>query len=118
MEKLFNDLTLGYAETVDFAKLCNHGGNHVPSFRRMATPDGTSYVIVYTWVDGIAKTFNDMEEAFYIDGINEENRERATEIFQEVFDLLMVAFAHCPNQLLMMEPLVEEVVQKHSQGRH
>lgn len=118
MERKLDDLTLGYAETINFALLENHTGGHVPSFRIMATPDLSSLVIVYTWVDGISKTFNDREEAFYIDGVTPENLDKAKAIIEDVYKTLMECFDFCPNQLLCMESLVEEVVQKYTTSRH
>lgn len=114
MERKLDDLTIGYAENIDFALLSDHSGHHAPSFELMATPDVSSLVITYTWVDGIAKTFNDKEEAFYIDGVTPENLEKAKEITLDVYALLQEAFKHCSNQLLDMDLLVEEVMQKHT----
>lgn len=117
MERKLDDLTIGYASNINFAALCDHSSHHVPSFKLMATPDLSSLVITYTWVDGIAMTFNDREEAFYIDGVTPENLEKAKEIILDVYDLLQEAFKHCSMQLLDMNLLVEEVMQKHT-ARH
>ena len=52
----------------------------------MQTPDGASYVLIYQWIDPLAREFNDKEEAFYIDGINENNATKAKKICKNKYN--------------------------------
>lgn len=118
MELNIDDLTVGYQEKIDFSKLRDDAGEHSSTFLKMANRERTSYVIVYQWVDEITKTYNDREEAFYVDNVNEENREKAEKMFREVYDGLEAAFQENPNQNYEMNQLVETTVKNNSQGMH
>lgn len=117
MERKLDDLTIGYQERIDFSKFVDNNHQHESTFRLMATPDGKSYVIIYQWIDPMKKIYNDKEEAFYIDGINEDNKEKAKNIFLDVHDGLQSAFQEDPNQVFETTPLVEETISKYSNSK-
>ena len=118
MEINVEDLTIGYQEKIDFSKLRDDANEHSASFLKMANRSQTSLVIVYQWVDEITKTYDDRSEAFYIDNVNDENREKAIRIFTDVYDGLQLAFEEDPNQNFEMAPLVETTVKNNSQSMH
>lgn len=107
MEMKIGDLTIGFMPQIDYSVIEDHTGNHIASFRIMQTPDMTSLVIVYTWVDSIAMVFNDREEAFYIDGINPENYEQAKKIILDVFSTLNKTFNEDPYQNFDLESYIK-----------
>lgn len=121
MEIQLDDMTLGFQEKIYFRDLRNEGFMHYPSFKLMATSDGKSYVITYLWMrddDPYHKVFNDREEAFYIDGVTEENKDKATQIFLAVHRGLLQAFSEDPYQIFEMEPLVRSVVETYGKSSH
>ena len=121
MEIQLDDMTLGFQEEIIFRDLRNEGFMHYPSFKLMATSDGKSYVITYLWMNDDNpnhKVFNDREEAFYIDGVTEENKEKATKIFLAVHEGLLKAFEENPYQIFEMEPLVRSVVETDGNSNH
>ena len=110
MEKKIDDLTLGYQEEINFSTLQDDGFHHSSTFKAMSTPDEASYVIVYQWADPDTRTFNDQDEAFYIDGVNDNNREKAVDMFKKVYKGFQEAFEEDPNQVLKVEELVNEAL--------
>ena len=112
MEIKVDDMTIGYQTRISFSYLQDDDFHHVSTFKRMATRDGSSYVIIYQWANPMSKTFNDSEEAFYIDNINENNKEKAIEIFNEVFEGLQNAFMENRNQVYDMTELVNSIINK------
>ena len=113
MEKRFEDLTLGYQEKIDLSKLIGTNNHPANTFKRMSTPDGSSFVLIYQWANSLAKTYNDREEAFYIDGVNDENKDKAISIFCDVCDSLDNAYSEDNTQTIDMIELVNEVIEKH-----
>lgn len=110
MERELDDLILGYQEEVDFGIMQDDAFHHSSTFQAMKTPDDASYVIIYQWADPLSKTFNDKEEAFYIDGVNDGNREKAQAIFEKVYRGLQDAFKEDPNQVFKVEELVNNIL--------
>lgn len=121
MEIQLDDMTLGFSQEILFRDLRNENFIHYPSFKLMATKDGKSYVITYLWMNDDNpnhKVFNDREEAFYIDGVNEENKDKATQIFMGVYNGLLKAFAEDSYQVFKMEPLVGSVIEEYTNPKH
>ena len=117
MEIIIDDLTIGYQQIISFANFQNDKFENASTFKAMATQDGTSYIIIYQWSDPSTKTFNDREEAFYIDGINESNVEKAKGIFFDVFNGLQNAFKENPNQKYDITELVNNVIKNYSESK-
>lgn len=113
MEFEFKGLTIGYAGKVYFNLMENDGRKHVCTLQLMATPNNESLVIVYQWVDNIAKRFDDKAEAFYIDGVTPENFELAKDIFLEVYNELQTAFKENPDSEYDMGPCVDAIMKKY-----
>ena len=107
MEIKYKDFTIGYQKFIDFPNMENTGGKHICTLRLAQTPDGSSYVIVYTWVNHIIKMFDDRTEAFYIDGINEDNNKEAEKILLEVYKDLLSAYEKNPYNMFNMETYIE-----------
>ena len=89
MEIELDDMILGAGEIIDFSLLTDYGHRPCASFQVMTTPKKDSLVITYCWMNSFTRTFNDREEAFYIDNVNDENRERAQEIVKNVYETLI-----------------------------
>ena len=117
MEIKVDDMTIGYQTKISFSNLRDYNNSHVSTFKKMATQDGSSYVIIYQWVDSMSKTYYDREEAFYIDNINENNREEATRIFNEVFEELQKAFMEDSNQVYDLTNFINSVVSEKNKTR-
>ena len=107
MEIKYNGFTIGYQSFIDFSTMENTCCAHVCTLRLMKTPDGSSYVIAYTWVDPLSKTYDDKAEAFYIDGINKDNEEEAKEILFEVYNDLLEAYKENPYRMFNMNAYVK-----------
>ena len=91
----------------------NNEGDHVCTLQLMASPDKKSLVIIYQWVNNLAKLYSDKEEAFYIDGVNDDNYESAKSIFIDVFTEMKAAYDANPNTEFEMASCVEGVLQKY-----
>ena len=114
MEIELDDLTLGFQEHIDFSQMLNDFNQHISTFQKMQTPDGASYVLIYQWIDPIAKEFNNREEAFYIDGVNVSNGEKALKIFDEVYNELEKEYEKDPDQLYHMTKLISKIANNYS----
>ncbi len=118
MEIEVDDLTVGYQEVIKFINLTNDQNRPAPTFKAMATPDGASYIIIYQWSDAMTKTFNDREEAFYIDNVNEGNMEKAKNMFSDVYNALFEEYEKDPEQEFNMTELVNNIINKYSESKH
>ena len=112
MEMQYEDMTLGFERELDFKIMTNGGDRPGCSLRKMKTRDESSYVITYSFVDALSKTFGDSAEAFYIDGINEGNREKAAALFNSVFDNLVRRYQEDNIQIIDMKELVDGVIEE------
>ena len=107
MEIEYKDFIIGYQEYIDFPNMENTSGRKACTLKMMQTPDGSSYVMIYMWVNHIAKLFDDRTEAFYIDGINKDNAKEAERIFLEVYRDLLSAYEKNPYEVFNMKTYVE-----------
>lgn len=117
MEIEVDDLKIGYQEIIRFINLTNNQNIQSNTFRAMATPDGASYVIIYQWSDPMTRTFNDKEEAFYIDNVNENNMEKARSIFVDVYQELNDAYNEDYEQDYNMSELVNNTIKKYNSAK-
>ena len=110
MEIVLDDLVIGYQPIINFKNMRDDYNRHTSTFKLMSSSDNKTYVIVYQWVDNLCMMYNDMEEAFYIDGINSDNYNKARSIVLDIYMELAEAFNNNPNQLFNMESLVNDTI--------
>ena len=109
MEIQFEDMTIGFIRNLSFRTMTSGSGHPGCSLTKMKTRDGSSFVITYSYVDGLSRTFDDRAEAFYIDGINEKNKEKAAQLFEAVYNDLVRRYNEDRTQTIDMQELVENV---------
>ena len=112
MNLQFQDMIIGCESSINLSLLHDNNNSHAFTFKLMTTPDKSSYVITYQYLDALSKTFNDKQEAFYIDNVNDSNRKKAEEIVVRVYSELKEAFDTNPNDTINMEELVTGILEK------
>ena len=107
MEIKYKDFTIGFEEFIDFSTMENTCCRRACTFRLAKTYDESSYIIVYSFVDHLTRFFSDKAEAFYIDGINNYNKEEAEKILLDVYKDLLNAYEKNPYDMFNMKAYVE-----------
>lgn len=117
MERIYNDLTIGYPDSIDCKSVKGLSGQSLSTFTLVHDENVTSLMIFYSWKDEKSGEYHKTDLAFYINGIEVDNFDKAKDIYYDVYDSICAEYAKDPTGTIFMDGLVTKVLQRHSNPR-